>query len=136
MTKARTIFAVWAVFLAVAAVVEWTIFTRHAPNYYLLVVQPAFAIGGTLAIALLAWPRADATASARPRVITGLSIPSALVGIAVGAMLWGAFIGEWLLLIGAGLLVLGLGGVIHELVEGRRLAAAATQLDRDHTEDG
>ena len=136
MTRARTIFAVWAVFLAVAAVVEWTIFTRHTPNYYLLVVLPAFAIGGTLAIALLAWPRADATARGRPRVISGLSIPSAAVGIAVGVMLWGAFIGEWLLLIGAGLLMLGLGGVIHELIEGRRLAAAATQLDPDLPENG
>jgi hypothetical protein len=136
MTRARTIFAVWAVFLAVAAVVEWTIFTRHTPNYYLLVVQPAFAIAGTLAIALLAWPRADATARARPRVIAGLSIPSAVVGIAVGTILWGAFIGDWLLLIGVGLLVLGLGGVIHELVEGRRLAAAAMRPKPDRAEDG
>lgn len=136
MIRARLIFAVWAVFLALAAVVEWTIFTRHTPNYYLLVVLPAFAIGGTLAIAILASPLRDAKARARPRVIADLSIPSALVGIAVGGMLWGAFIGEWLLLIGAGLLVLGLGGLIHELVEGRRLAAATTRLEPDQPEEG
>jgi hypothetical protein len=127
MIRARLIFAIWAVFLALAAVVEWTIFTHHTPNYYLLVVQPAFAIGGTLAIAVFAALRREATTQARPRVIPNLSMPSALVGIAVGTMLWGAFIGEWLLLIGAGLLLLGLGGVIHELVESRRLAEATTQ---------
>ena len=136
MIRARLIFAIWAVFLAVAAVVEWTIFTRHAPNYYLLVVLPAFAIGGTLAIAILASPLRDAKARARPRVIPDLSMPSALVGIAVGGMLWGAFIGEWLLLIGAGLLVLGLGGLIHELVEARRLADATTRLEPDQPEEG
>jgi hypothetical protein len=135
MIRARTLFAVWAVFLALAAVVEWTIFTRHTPNYYLLVIQPAFAIGGTLVIALLAWPRGDTSARARPRAIAGLSLPSALVGIAVGVTLWGAFIGEWLLLIGAGLLVLGLGGVIREIIEARRLADAATELGTDHSEN-
>lgn len=135
MIRARLIFAVWAVFLALAAVVEWTVFTRHTPNYYLLVVQPAFAIGATLAIALLASARRDAGERARPRVIASLSMPSTLVGIAVGGMLWGALIGEWLLLIGAGLLVLGLGGVIHELVAARRVAVATRQLEPDRPEN-
>jgi hypothetical protein len=136
MIRARLIFAVWAVFLALAAVVEWTIFTRHTPNYYLLVTLPAFAIGGTLTIAVLASPLTDARARARPRVIADLSMPSALVGIAAGVMLWGAFIGEWLLLIGAGLLALGLGGVIHELIEARRLADATTRVEPDRPEKG
>ena len=134
MIRARLIFAVWAVFLALAAVVEWTIFTRHAPNYYLLVVLPAFAIGGTLAIALLASSRGEA--GARARVIADLSMPSALVGIAVGVILWGAFIGEWLLLIGAGMLVLGLGGVIHELIETRRLGKATAHPEPDQPAQG
>ncbi|HET7047006.1 MAG TPA: hypothetical protein VFI54_01955 [Solirubrobacteraceae bacterium] len=133
---ARVIFAIWAAFLALAATVEWALFTRHTPNYYLLVILPAVAIGGALATALLASPRRDATAPARPRIIADLSMPSALVGIAVGAMLWGAFIGEWLLLIGAGLFMLGLGGVIHELVETRRLADATTQLEPEQSENG
>jgi hypothetical protein len=134
MIRARLIFAVWAVFLALIAVVEWTIFSRHTPNYYLLVVQPAFAIGGTLAIALVASSRGDAGAQAR--VIADLSMPSALVGIAVGVILWGAFIGEWLLLIGAGLFLLGVGGIVHELFEARRLANAAAQLERDRPRNG
>jgi hypothetical protein len=136
MTRARLIFVLWAVFLAIAAAIEWAVFTRHTPNYYLLVILPAFAIVGTVAIALFAAPRADARARARPRVIADLSMPSALVGIAVGTMLWGAFIGEWLLLIGAGLLVLGLGGVIHELLEARRLADVTTKLEPDPPENG
>lgn len=135
MVRSRLIFAAWAVFLAFAAVVEWTIFTRHTPNYYLLVIQPAFAIVGTLAIALIASPRGRLSSRARPIVIADLSMPSALVGIALGVMLWGALIGKWLLLIGAGLLVLGLGGVVHEVVAARRLADAATALEPDQSDN-
>jgi hypothetical protein len=135
MIRARVIFALWATFLLLTAVVEWTIFTRHTPNYYLLVVQPAFAIGGTLTIALFASARTDPGTRTRTRVIPDLSLPSALVGIAVGTMLWGAFIGEWLLLIGAGLLVLGLGGVVHEVLEARRLADATPRPGPDRPED-
>lgn len=131
---ARLIFAVWAIFMALAAVLEWTVFTHHTPNYYLLVILPAFAIGGALGIAVFAPLRTDERTEARPRFIPDLSLPSALVGIAVGAMLWGAFIGEWLLLIGAGLLVLGVGGVVHELIEARGLADATTRSAQDRPE--
>jgi hypothetical protein len=134
MIRPRTIFAIWALFLALAAAVEWAIFTRGTPNYYLLVIQPAFAIVGTLAIALLAGSRRDRTSPAAPRVIADLSIPSAIVGVAVGITLWGAFIGEWLLLIGAGLLALGLGGVARELASARRVAKAAARLEPDESE--
>jgi hypothetical protein len=122
---------VWATFLALAAVVEWTIFTHHAPNYYLLVVMPAFAILGTLAIALLSLTADDARPAGRPRVVADASMASALAGIAVGVILWGAFIGEWLLLIGAGLLAMGLGGIIRELLVTRRLDRAATRSEAD-----
>jgi hypothetical protein len=69
-----------------------------------------------------------------PRVIADLSIPSAIVGVAVGITLWGAFIGEWLWLIGAGLLALGLGGVARELASARRLAKAGAGLEPDESE--
>lgn len=131
MIRARTIFAIWALFLALAAAVEWTIFTHATPNYYLLVIQPAFAIGGTLAIAVLAGSRRDRAARVRPRIIADLSMPSALVGVAVGVTLSGAFIGEWLWLIGAGLLALGLGGIVREVAAARRLARAAARLESD-----
>jgi uncharacterized membrane protein len=127
--RPRVFFVIWALFLALAAAVEWAIFTRHAPNYYLLVIQPVFAIVGTLAIALLAGSRRERTSRDRPTVIADLSMPSALVGVAVGVMLWGAFIGEWLLLFGGGLLALGLGGITRELVSAKRLAKAAARLE-------
>jgi MFS family permease len=131
MPRARVLFVVWAAFLALAAVVEWTIFTHHTPNYYLLVVLPAFAIGGTLVIALLSLLRERPRSPARPRIVADASMASALVGIALGVMLWGAFIGEWLLLIGAGLLALGFGGVLRELYLGRRLDRAAARIERE-----
>jgi hypothetical protein len=129
MIRPRTVFAIWALFLALAAAVEWAIFTHGTPNYYLLVIQPTFAIIGTLAIAVLAGSRQDRPSPAPPRVIADLSLPSAVVGVAVGMMLWGAFIGEWLWLIGAGILALGLGGIARELSAARRLARAAARLD-------
>jgi hypothetical protein len=135
MIRPRTIFAIWALFLALAAAVEWTIFAHGTPNYYLLVIQPTFAIVGTFAIALLAGSRRDRPSPGAPRVIADLSVPSAVVGVAIGVMLWGAFIGEWLLLIGAGLLALGLGGVTHELAAARRLAKAAARLEPDESEN-
>ena len=135
MIRPRTIFAIWALFLALAAAVEWTIFTHGTPNYFLLVIQPAFAIVGTLAIALLAGSGQGRTQPTAARVVPDLSIPSAIVGVAVGIMLWGAFIGEWLLLIGAGLLALGLGGVARELAAARSLAKAAARLEPDESEN-
>jgi hypothetical protein len=133
--RPRVIFLIWAVFLAVAAGVEWAVFTRRTPNYYLLIIQPVFAIVGTLAIAVLAGSRRDRTSQGRPRVIADLSMASSLVGVAVGTMLWGAFIGEWLLLIGAGLLALGLGGMLRELVSAGRLARAAARLEADESQN-
>lgn len=119
MTRASVVFLVWALLLAALAVVQWTVFTHGVPNYYLLVVEPAFAVGGTITFAVVA-----AAASRRSGAVIAtpdLSLPSALIGVAVALMLWGSFIGEWLLLIGAGLLVLGAGGLMRELVFGRRL---------------
>lgn len=134
MIRPRTIFAIWALFLALAAAVEWTIFTHGTPDYYLLVIQPTFAIVGTLAIAVLAGSRRDRPARVQPRIIADLSMPSALVGVAVGVTLWGAFIGEWLWLIGAGLLALGLCGIARELAAARRLARVAARLEPDESE--
>jgi hypothetical protein len=129
MSRPRTVFAIWALFLALAAAVEWAIFTHGTPNYYLLVIQPTFAIIGTLAIAVLAGSRQEQPSPAPARVIADLSLPSAVVGVAIGIMVWGAFIGEWLWLIGAGLLALGLGGIARELSAARRLARAAGRLE-------
>lgn len=128
-------FVLWGAFLALVAGVEWALFTHHTPNYYLLVLQPAFAIGGTIALGALAHSRCpDRDAEARPRVVADLSLSSALIGIALAVMLWGSFIGEWLLLIGGGLLVLGLVGLMRELAQARRLRLLAG-LEEDQPAD-
>jgi hypothetical protein len=126
--------AVWALFLALLAAVEWAIFTHHTPNYYLLVLEPAFAIVATIALAVFAAPHReddDEDETRRVKVVADLSMPSALIGVALAVMLWGSFIGEWLLLIGAGLFALGVGGLIRELRYGRRLREAAARLGSD-----
>jgi hypothetical protein len=132
VSRAPVIFAVWALFLALLAAVEWAIFTHHTRNYYLLVLQPAFAIGATIVFAVFAAPHhTDDEEAQRLRVVADLSMPSALIGVALAVMLWGSFIGEWLLLIGAGLLALGIGGLIRELRYGRRLREAAARPTGD-----
>ena len=94
MSSSSRIFVLWALFVMLVAAVEWTIFTHHSPNYYLLVLLPAFAVGATIALALLAAPRGRGQeAQARPTVATDLNMPSALIGIALVVMLWGSFIG-------------------------------------------
>jgi peptidoglycan/LPS O-acetylase OafA/YrhL len=126
MSRPSVIFVVWALFLAVVAALEWTVFTHHTPNYYLLVALPAFAIGGTVALAAVSTSRGRTrVAPGEPSVIADLSLPSALIGIALTVTLWGSFIGEWLLLIGAGLIALGGAGLIRELRQARRLREAA-----------
>jgi peptidoglycan/LPS O-acetylase OafA/YrhL len=126
MSRPSVVFLLWGLFLALVAAVEWTSFTHDTPNYYLLVLLPAFAIGGTVALAALAAARRRRQQTrARLNVVVDLSMPSALIGVAVAVMLWGSFIGEWLLLIGAGLLALGVGGVSRELVYARRLRRAS-----------
>ena len=126
MSRPAAAFLLWATFLAVIAGVEWAIFTHHTPDYYLLVLQPAGAIAGTVALAALA---AHGQRRARPRkepeVVADLSLPSVLIGIAIGLILWGLFIGEWLLLIGAGLIALGVAGLTRELIYTRRIRRAA-----------
>jgi Zn-dependent protease with chaperone function len=135
MKRPPAILIVWALFLTVVATVEWTTFTHHTPNYFLLVLLPAFAIAGAVAVAgLAAGRRGHEERPGSVRVLADLSLPSALIGVAMALMLWGSFIGEWLLLIGAGLLVLGLGGLVRELRLARRVRRAAARGGADRAE--
>jgi hypothetical protein len=125
MSRPLVVFLLWATFLALVAALEWAVFTHDTPNYYLLVVQPGFAIAATVALgALAARRRGREETRERLSVVADLSLPSALIGIAIAVTLWGSFIGEWLLLIGAGLLALGVSGVARELICARRLRRA------------
>jgi hypothetical protein len=122
MSRASVVFVAWAVLLAVLAGVEWAVFTHRPPNYYLLVVQPAFAVGGTIVLAVIAAAtRRRRPAPAEVIATPDLSMPSALIGISLALMLWGSFIGLWVVFIGAGLVLLGVGGLIREIVNARRL---------------
>lgn len=115
MSRPSVVLSVWAGMLGVIALVEWTVFSHGHPDYYLLVAMPAFAIVGTLAFAAAAWLRVRHSDPSRTVAVTELSAPSALTGIAVSAVMIGLHVGLWLVLIGAGLLAAGLGGLIREL---------------------
>jgi hypothetical protein len=54
------------------------------------------------------------------RLVPDASLASALVGVAIALMVLGAAFGVWLTIVGAGLAVLGLGGIARELRAERR----------------
>jgi hypothetical protein len=55
------------------------------------------------------------------RATPDLSLASVMVAVAVAMLVIGALVGPWLVLIGAGALVIGLGGVARELLAQRRV---------------
>jgi hypothetical protein len=86
----------------------------------------AIGLLGGAALAALALAAALAVASRRSpsepvlRRVPDLSPATALVALAVVAMLLGARAGLWLVSIGAGLLALGIGSLVRELNAARR----------------
>jgi hypothetical protein len=76
----------------------------------------AAVASGLLGLAMLARGREA------PRVIPDLSLASALVGVALAAMVVGAEVGVWLVLVGAGMLLFGLAGLARERIAVRREA--------------
>jgi 4-hydroxybenzoate polyprenyltransferase len=76
------IFALWALLVGLVAGVEWTIFTHKTPNYYLLVVLPVFAVVGAASLAGLSAARREVRRDG-VSVVADLSLPSALIGVAV-----------------------------------------------------
>ena len=82
---------------------------------------PVLLLGGAAAGAALlgAWiavrRRRGRGERGERRAVPDLSPPAALAAVAVAAMVIGAELGTWLVLIGAGLLALALGGLIREL---------------------
>jgi hypothetical protein len=130
VSRPVAIFALWALLVGLVAGVEWTIFTHKTPNYYLLVVLPVFAVVGAASLAGLSAARREARRGG-VSVVPDLSLPGALIGVAVAVTLWGAFIGEWLLLIGGGLLAVGLFGLGREALYARRLSHAAADGEAD-----
>jgi hypothetical protein len=104
----------WAAFLTVLAVVLW-FWTSDA-------LPPAVFTGS----AAIAWAAGFvALATRRPlrrvRAAPDLSVASALVAFAVAMLVLGALLGRWLVYLGAGTLLVGLGGVARELRAQRRV---------------
>jgi hypothetical protein len=107
----------WAGLLAALTAVLWI----WSPGDELAIASlggaavAAAALGAGLAVLARRAPSEPAA-----RVVPDLSPPTALVAIAIAAMLFGAVAGLWLVLLGAGLLAFGLGGLLRELRAERR----------------
>ena len=114
MNRAAVPLLFWGVMLGLLAVVLWLWTPAGLP--------PAIFGGSALLICLIGLfvllrERPTPTARAMP----DLSVSSVLVAFALALLLLGALVGEWLVLIGAGALVLGLVGVGRELIAEWRL---------------
>jgi hypothetical protein len=105
MSRPAAVFLVWAAFLGVLALLllAWT---QSALMNGLLFGAAA----GTVVLALLALRVREP----RQRMVPDLSLATALTAIGVAMAVAGSAVGTWLMLIGAGLLVLGLAGLIRE----------------------
>jgi hypothetical protein len=105
VSRPAVVFLVWAAFLGVLALVllAWT---QSALMNGLLFGAAA----GTVVLALLALRAREP----RRRIVPDLSIATALTAIGVALAVAGSAVGTWLVLVGAGLLVLGLAGLVRE----------------------
>jgi hypothetical protein len=107
---------VWATLLTVLAAVLWVWSADHLPP---AIFSAAAGVAWFVGIYAVSRP------GKRPRLRVGppeldLSFSSVLVALAVAMLVLGALVGEWLILIGAGVLVAGLIGVVRELRAERR----------------
>jgi hypothetical protein len=106
---------VWATLLTVLSAVLWVWSSDHLP--------PAIfsaAAGVAWFVGLYAVLRPGKRPRLRVRPELDLSLSSVLVALAVAMLVLGALVGEWLILIGAGVLVAGLIGLARELRAERR----------------
>jgi hypothetical protein len=106
---------VWATLLTVLAAVLWVWSSDHLP--------PAIfsaAAGVAWLVGLYAVLRPGRRPRLRVRPELDLSFSSVLVALAIAMLVVGALVGEWLILIGAGVLAAGLIGVARELRAERR----------------
>jgi hypothetical protein len=105
VSRPSVVFLVWAAFLGVLALVllAWT-------QSVLMNGLLFGAAAGTVVLALLALRAREP----RRRMVPDLSLATALTAIGVALAVAGSAVGTWLVLVGAGLLVLGLAGLVRE----------------------
>jgi hypothetical protein len=105
VSRPSVVLLVWAGMLAVLAVVllAWT---RSALENGLLF--------GAAAVTLLLAALALLAREPRRRVVPDLSLATAVTAVGAGLAVAGSAFGTWLVLIGAGVLVIGLAGLVRE----------------------
>ena len=119
MRTAAIVLLAWALLLAIHPPLMAAVFNENPTSVLLL----AGASAGTALVALFLWLGRRRSPEEDPdleRPVTDVSQASALVGVSLALMLLGAQFGVWLVMIGAGLLVFGLGGLVRELLAERR----------------
>jgi hypothetical protein len=100
--------ALWGLYLLALGAVMWFVFFADALSFAL----PAFAAGATFLFALLAVP-GDRREEPVERV-TELSIAAPVAALGFSCAVVGLEVGEWLVLIGAGVFGLALGMLVRE----------------------
>ena len=86
------------------------------------ILPPAVFTGQAVACLSAAFVLRRRTASERDRFVPDFSYGTLGLGLGTAMMLNGVAFGLWLVLIGAGVAALGLGGLLRELFAARRLA--------------
>ena len=117
MSRAWTTIVLWGAFLAVLTAVTAP-FDTDIYTYGLLAISAAFI----LAVGLVVLFDGRRSRPRRGGVRSDLSYPSMLLGIGLAGLALGAELGLWLVLIGAGLCVLAVGGLVREWRAERRAA--------------
>lgn len=115
MNRAFVPLLAWATLLTVLAAVLWVWSSDHLP--------PAIfsgAAGIAWVVGLYAALRPGKRPRLRVRPELDLSFASVLLAFAIAMLVLGALVGEWLVLIGAGVLVFALIGIGRELRAERR----------------
>jgi hypothetical protein len=110
--SARTLF-VWSGFLGTLAIVLWAVFSGTWIEAALL-GGAAVAVAATAATMLLRRSVSPGSDPDVERPLSELSVATTCVAAALAAILLGLQFGVWLVEIGGGLLVLGVGGLIRE----------------------
>jgi hypothetical protein len=110
MRRAAIVLLAWALWLGVLTGVQ-AVFAAKLIQFSI----PAVASATCLAAGLVVWTLdARQARGERPRLITDSSLATVTVVLGLAVTLLGAGFGLWLILIGAGILALGLGGVVRE----------------------
>jgi hypothetical protein len=105
----------WATLLTVLAAVLWVWSSDHLPpGIFTAAAGVAWLVG------LYAVLRPGRRPRLRVRPELDLSFSGILVALAIAMLLLGALVGEWLILVGAGVLLAGLIGLARELRAERR----------------